>query len=132
MDRTCGTFERVADGNINKVVAGSFQYVDSNPQTPWDMMQAIYQGFVNSSSTIFMIFFCGSAIALLEESKALSTAFSVMARMLKGKEFIVIGVTMFALGLGNSAGVFANLALQSSQLVFFCLNQWVGTHFLDS
>ena len=34
-----GTFERVADGNINKVVAGSFQYVESNPQTPWDMMQ---------------------------------------------------------------------------------------------
>ena len=125
-----GTFERVADGNINKVVAGSFQYVDSNPQTPWDMMQAIYQGFVNSSSTIFMIFFCGSAIALLEESKALSTAFSVMARKLKGKEFIVIGVTMFALGLGNSAGVFANLGIAIISIGIFLSKSMGGDAFL--
>ena len=40
-----GSFERIQDGSLTKVVAGSFQYVDAVRQTPWDMLQAIYQGF---------------------------------------------------------------------------------------
>lgn len=106
-----GTFDRVQEGNLNKVVAGTFQYVEANPQTPWDMMQVIFQGFIKSSNTIFMIFFCGAAIAILEESKALSTAFTVLAKKLKGKEWIAIGIIMYALGLGNCAGAFGNLGI---------------------
>lgn len=29
-----GTFERVTEGTLTKVVAGTFQHVDSSPQTP--------------------------------------------------------------------------------------------------
>ncbi|MFR1078230.1 hypothetical protein [Enterocloster sp.] len=132
-----GTFERVKEGSINKVVAGSFQYVAANPQTPWDMLQAIYQAFVNSSSTIFMIFFCGAAIAMLEESKSLSTAFTVLARKLRGKEAVAMAVIMFSLGLGNSAGVFGNLGIAIVPIGVFlakamggrCLS-WLPYHLL--
>ena len=47
-----GAFERVKDGNVTKVVAGTFQYVAANPQSPWDMMQAVFQGFSKSANTI--------------------------------------------------------------------------------
>lgn len=125
-----GTFDRVKEGNINKVVAGTFQYVAANPQSPWDMMQAIYQGFINSSKTIFMIFFCGAAIAILEESKALSTAFGVLARKLKGKEWIAIAIIMYSLGLGNCAGAFGNLGIAIIAIGIYLAKSMGGDAFL--
>lgn len=106
-----GSFERVQDEKLTKVVAGSFHYVDAVCQTPWDVLQAVYQGFTNSANTIFLIFFCGASVAMVEESKALSTFFTHLARKLKGKEMIAIAILMFGLGLGNSAGAFANIGV---------------------
>lgn len=125
-----GAFERVKDGNVTKVVAGTFQYVAANPQSPWDMMQAVFQGFSKSANTIFMMFFCGAAIAILEESKALSTGFTVLARKLKGKEFIAIGIIMFALGLGNCAGAFGNLGIAIIAIGIFMSKSMGGDAFL--
>ena len=106
-----GTFERVTEGSLTKVVAGTFQYVDPARQTPWDMLQAIYQGFINSSGTIFLIFFCGASVAMVEESHDLSDFFTWLARKLKGKEMFAIALLMYGLGLGNAAGAFANIGV---------------------
>ena len=106
-----GTFERVTEGTLTKVVAGTFQHVDSSPQTPWAMLQAIYQGFINSAGTIFLIFFCGASVAMVEESHALSDFFTWLARKLKGKEMLAIAILMYGLGLGNAAGAFANIGV---------------------
>ncbi len=125
-----GAFERIKEGNVNKVVAGSFQFVEANPQNPWDLLQAIYSAFVKSVNTIFMIFFCGSAIAILEESKSLSTAFTVLARKLRGKEAIAMAVIMFSLGLGNSAGVFGNLGIAIVPIGVFLAKAMGGDAFL--
>lgn len=125
-----GTFERVAEGKINRVVAGSFTYIESSPQTPWDLLQCIYQGFINSSSTIFMIFFCGASIKMLEETKSLSTAFCAMVEKLHGKEVLSIAVIMFGLGLGNSAGVFGNLGIALVPIGVFLARAMGGDDFL--
>ena len=45
----------------------------------------------------------------MEETKTLSTVFTVLARKLKGKEFIAIAILMYSLGLGNATGVFGNI-----------------------
>lgn len=68
------------------------------------MLQAIYQGFINSSGNIFLIFFCGASVAMVEESHALSDFFTWLARKLKGKEMFAIALLMYGLGLGNAAG----------------------------
>lgn len=125
-----GAFERMAEGKINRVVAGSFAYIEGKPQTPWDMLQCIYQGFINSANTIFMIFFCGAAINMLEETKSLSTAFQAMAQKLRGKEAISIAVIMFGLGLGNSAGVFGNLGIAIVPIGIFLARAMGGDDFL--
>ena len=106
-----GVFDRVTEGNLTKVVAGTYKVVDAQHQTPWDMLQAIYQGFMNSAGTIFLIFFCGASVAMVEESHALSAFFSWLAYKLKGKEMIAIALLMFGLGLGNAAGAFANIGV---------------------
>lgn len=106
-----GSFDRVAEENINKVVADSFHLVESSRQTPWDMLQAIYQGFSNSAGTIFMIFFCGASVAMVEESHSLSMFFHWLAKKLKGKEMLAVAILMFGLGLGNAAGAFANIGV---------------------
>lgn len=106
-----GSFERVTEGSLTKVVAGSFQYTDSARQTPWSMLQAIYQGFSNSAGTIFLIFFCGASVAMVEKSHSLSAFFKWLARKLKGKEMLAIAILMFGLGLGNAAGAFANIGV---------------------
>ena len=125
-----GSFERVTEGTLTKVVAGSFQYIDRVPQTPWDMLQAIFQGCINSAGTIFMIMFCGAAVNMLDESKALTAAFSTMARKLQGKEAVAIGVIMFALGLGNAAGVFANIGTAIILIGVFMSRAMGGDAFL--
>lgn len=125
-----GAFERVQEGSVNRVVAGTFQYVDGTPQNPWDMLQAIYQGFINGANTIFMIFFCGAAIGMLEETKSLSTAFTVLARKLNGKEALAIAVIMYGLGLGNAAGVFGNLGVAIVPIGIFMARAMGGDNFL--
>ena len=125
-----GAFDRVVSGKISRVIAGSFHYIKGNPQTPWDMLQAIFQGYIKSSQTIFMIFFVGSAIQMLEESKCLSTTFTVMARKLQGKEALTIALVMFSLGLGNSAGVFGNIGLAIIPIGMFLTRAIGGDDFL--
>ena len=39
-----GSFERVTEGKLTKVVAGTFQYVDAQHQTPWDMLPGHLSG----------------------------------------------------------------------------------------
>ena len=52
-----GAFDRVKVGKISRVVAGSFHFIQGKPQNPWDMFQAIFNGYVQAAKTIFMIFF---------------------------------------------------------------------------
>ncbi len=106
-----GAYDRIKDGSVNKVVADSFHYVKRVPQSPWDVLQAIYAGFNKSSGVIFMIFFCGAGVAMVEETKSLSTFFGIVARKLKGKEMIAIAFIMFGLALGNAAGAFGNIGV---------------------
>lgn len=94
------------------------------------MLQAIFQGYIKSSQTIFMIFFVGSAIQMLEENKCLSTTFTVMARKLQGKEALTIALVMFSLGLGNSAGVFGNIGLAIIPIGMFLTRAIGGDDFL--
>ena len=125
-----GTFDRVTEGSLTKVVAGSFHLIDKIPQTPWDMLQAIFQGMINSAATIYMIIFCGAAVYMLNESGALTAAFGVLAKKLEGKEAIAIAVIMFALGLGNAAGVFGNLGTAIILIGVFMARAMGGDAFL--
>lgn len=125
-----GSFDRVTENGLTKVVAGSYHTIEKNPQTPWDVLCSVFQGFVNGAGTIFMICFAGSAINMAEETRVLSSAFIGLSRRLKGKELITIAVVMFALGLANAAGVFANIGPALIPIGIYIAHALGGDNFL--
>ena len=57
-----GSYERVTEENVTKVVAGTYHVIGQNPQGPWEIFQALVTGFKNQSSLIYMILFVGAAV----------------------------------------------------------------------
>ena len=51
-----GAFDRVASGKISRVIAGSFHYIKGNPQTPWNMLQAILLKKINKGVYLKIIY----------------------------------------------------------------------------
>ena len=85
-----GSYERVTEENVTKVVAGTYHVIGQNPQGPWEIFQALVTGFKNQSSLIYMILFVGAAVYMITETKAIDTIFMKLAKAVKGKEEIAI------------------------------------------
>lgn len=103
-----GQYERVKEGTITKVVADSFRIVDPNPQGFWDVFNAVVKGWIQSASMIFMVFFVGGAIKILEETGTIRVGMNHIIHKLKGKEIWAVAIIMFLMSIGGATGVFAN------------------------
>lgn len=103
-----GEYERVKEGSITKVVAGSFKIVESRPQGFWDVFNSVVKGWTMSATMIFMVFFVGGAIKVVEETGTISVGMGRIVSRLKGKEFLAVAVIMCIMSIGGATGVFAN------------------------
>lgn len=103
-----GQYERVKEGTITKVVADSFRVVDPNPQGFWDVFHAVVKGWIQAASMIFMVFFVGGAIKILEETGTIRVGMNHIIHKLKGKEIWAVAIIMFLMSIGGATGVFAN------------------------
>ena len=74
-----GAYETEKVGNLNKVIAGTYHVIDSTPVGPWGVLMAVMAGFYKSAKLIFMIMFCGGAVAVLEKSGSINAAFGRLA-----------------------------------------------------
>ncbi len=106
-----GSYERVTEGSVTKVVAGTYHTIEQSPQGPWQIFQALVTGFKNQSSLIYMILFVSAAVYMMTETKAVNTTFSKLAGAVKGKEEIAIFCVMFFMSMGGATGVFGNATL---------------------
>lgn len=103
-----GEYERIKVGARTVVVADSFKVVDSNPQGFWQIFDAVVKGWIQSASMIFMVFFVGGAIKILEETGTIRVGMNRIVHKLKGKEFLAVTVIMILMSIGGATGVFAN------------------------
>ena len=103
-----GEFTRVKQGAITKVVAGSFHFVKSQPQGFWQIFEAVSKGWQQSAAIIFMVFFVGGAITILEQTGALRVGLGKVVKNLKGKELAAVAIVMTIMSIGGATGVFAN------------------------
>lgn len=103
-----GEYERIKVGARTVVVADSFKVVDSNPQGFWQVFDAVVKGWIQSASMIFMVFFVGGAIKILEETGTIRVGMNRIVHKLKGKEFLAVTVIMILMSIGGATGVFAN------------------------
>ena len=120
-----GSYERVTEENVTKVVAGTYHVIGQNPQGPWEIFQALVTGFKNQSSLIYMILFVGAAVYMITETKAIDTIFMKLAKAVKGKEEIAIFCVMFFMSMGGATGVFGNATLVLIPIGIF-LSQAMG------
>jgi len=103
-----GEYDRVSQGTITKVVAGSFKIIESNPQGFWDVFNSVVKGWIQSASMIFMVFFVGGAIRIIEETGTISVGMGRIVSLLKGREFLAVVIIMTIMSIGGATGVFAN------------------------
>ena len=120
-----GSFERVTEDGVTRVVAGTFAFSEQQPQGPWQIFEALVQGFKNQVSLIFMILFVGAAVNMLAGTKAIDAIFTKLAAAVKGKEEIAIFCVMAFMSLGGATGVFGNVTLVLIPIGIF-LSQAMG------
>ncbi|MDT8902355.1 YfcC family protein [Anaeroselena agilis] len=103
-----GQFTRVKEGTITKVVAGSYHVVPAHPQGFWEVFLAVVKGWEQAAVMIFMVFFVGGAIHILEQTGTIRIGLGRIVRGLKGREMFAVGLVMTIMSIGGATGVFAN------------------------
>ena len=103
-----GQYERIKEGAVTKVVADSFHVVDSNPQGLWEIFHSVVKGWIQSASMIFMVFFVGGAIKILEDTGTIRVGMNRIVHKLKGKELWAVFIVMLIMSIGGATGAFAN------------------------
>ncbi len=103
-----GEFQRVKQAGLTKVVAGTYHIIPSHPQGFWDTFYAVVKGWENAAVMIFMVFFCGAAIKILEDTGTIRVGLGRIVSVLKGKELYAIAIMMAIMSIGGATGVFAN------------------------
>jgi uncharacterized ion transporter superfamily protein YfcC len=110
-----GEFERkittVAGMKQNQVIPGTYHEVAPAPQALWKIFSALDTGFTQSGGMIFMVFFCGAAIYILEKTGTVRVSFQRVLKKVAGKENIAIFAVMLFMSIGGATGAFANSTL---------------------
>ncbi|SDF83144.1 YfcC family protein [Sporolituus thermophilus] len=103
-----GEYQRVKQGGMTKVVAGTFHTVPANPQGIFDIFAAVVKGWEQAANLIFMIFFIGAAIKILEETGVIGAGMTRLVSNLKGKEMYALAIVTLITSFGGAIGVLAN------------------------
>lgn len=102
-----GQYERVEkvmpDGSTRTVVdPETFQYVESNPVYPFEMLQAIPKGMEAAASIVFFIFIVGGAFGIINSTGAILDGIGNLARRFGGAEKLMIPLIMLVFSIGGA------------------------------
>lgn len=100
-----GSFERTVDPDTGEeiVVPGTYRETESTPVGPVELVQSIYEGFVDASDIIFFIVFASSFTYMLNKTGAIDAVCGVLLRRLGNREHMLIPIFMFVFGLAGTA-----------------------------
>ena len=108
-----GSFEReIVDGR-QRVIPGTFKFVDQNPVSILDMFTALAKGFKTASDIIWVVFASGIMFGIFQKSKMVENAVGTIVKKLglKRRYFIVILMTYVFGMLGVAVGYENNIAM---------------------
>lgn len=97
-----GQFERVLVEERTVLVPGSFTFIESNPQTPFELILALPKAFMDVGSIVFFLFITGGSFKLITETGILEALMGRLVKLLKGHEEIFIPILVFVTGLGGA------------------------------
>lgn len=92
------------DGSISKAVAipGTFKNVVQNPQGMKQFLLAPILGVYDSIGIILFVFVLGGVLGIINESGAIRAGITVLSKVTKGHEYILIIFVTFLMTLGGT------------------------------
>lgn len=100
-----GAYEKIVnEAGKTVVVDGSFEYIESNPQGIFDILQAPIRGIIGGAEIIAFLFIVGGAINVITRTKAIDFGIVRIVNLFRGKEILIIPTIFFMFSLGG--GVF--------------------------
>jgi len=108
-----GMFERELVDGRQRVIPGTFSYIDQQPVSFLDMFVAMAKGFKTASDIIWIVFASGIMFGILEKSKMVENAVGTIVKKLglRRKYFIVVVMTFIFGMLGVAVGYENNIAM---------------------
>lgn len=105
---TPGVYDRAKDERTGRTLVdpASYHHVEPTPVTPFGMFRAVPKGMGAASEIVFFIFICGGVFTALQATGAIDCGLSRAIVALRGKEKLLIPVTMFLFSiLGATMGM---------------------------
>lgn len=95
-----GEYEReTTEDGRTVVINGTYQETESSPAGIFDIFTAVFDGMVQSSEIIFLLFIVGGSFGILSNTGAIEGLFNKLITKLKGNEVLLIPIllTFFAI-----------------------------------
>ncbi|MGI5824095.1 MAG: YfcC family protein [Bacillota bacterium] len=97
-----GQYEYVEEGGVTKPIAGTFHYVDQNPQGVIDVILAPISGFIDGIEVITFILVIGGFLGVVMRTGAINKGIARLIIKLNGKEKWLIPILMLFFAVGGS------------------------------
>ena len=98
-----GAYERVVnEAGKTVVVDGTFNYVTSNPQGLFEILQAPLKGIEGTAEIIAFLFVVGGAINIVTRTKAIDLGIVRLVNKLKGREILIIPILTLIFSIGGA------------------------------
>lgn len=97
-----GQFERVEQDGRTIVVQDSYQVVESNPISFFELFKAIPEGMSKGSTIIFYIFLVGGAFGIIRETGTIEAGIHKAVRKLETREKLLIPITMIIFSIAGA------------------------------
>ncbi|MCM3705641.1 MULTISPECIES: YfcC family protein [Cytobacillus] len=97
-----GQFERVEQDGRTIVVQDSYQVVESNPISFFELFKAIPEGMSKGSTIIFYIFLVGGAFGIIRETGTIEAGIHKAVIKLEKREKLLIPITMIIFSIAGA------------------------------
>ena len=96
--------ENFENGNIKKAIAipGTYEKVKGHKTNIFDLFLNLVLGMINSADIAFFLMILGGNISVLIEMKALTNGLQALAKMLKGRGFILLCIMQILVSIGGT------------------------------
>lgn len=97
-----GEFEREEVDGTMVVVEGTYQVVESNPASLFDIFLAVPKGMIEGGSIIFFILIVGGSFGILLATNAIEVMIGKLSTKMANKEIYMIPIFMLFFALGGA------------------------------
>ncbi len=96
-----GSFDRVEnpDTGYDTLDVDSFEFTEGTPVSPFNFFKSLTVGMQSAAPIIFFLLIIGGYFQIVESTGALKAALANMVKKLRGKEILLIPITVFVCGL---------------------------------